>query len=404
MSTYAGAARFLAELFGPRTAAPVFVTSLANVHDDKQIAPRSVVTRELDVVEKFTAKWDQPGRALYFCVSTLRPGAPRRTRENVAELPGLHVDVDFKDVEAAPSEIEAALAQLPLQPQRINSSGHGLHCYWLFPKALPATPENIERVEAALKKLADVLAGDTTVCHVASLMRLPGSHNSKRGEWIEVTTVVAREGCYTIEELEAWLAIAAPVLRRRPSEKGNGHDQDDPWLALAKAQGFKRPIDVEQRLTDMQHRGPGDSAIHLTQLSVTASLLNGGVPVEEVVARVLEATQAAAGADGTSWDWAREERDIRAMCESWAGKHPEIVDRAPPRMAPTMVPIVVPTVTAVTTPALRIKTGADSASAGTGAGAAQAGATSTRKTKPGRSTIAMVIADGAIRAFRQSRP
>src|SRR4051794_23539790 len=114
MSTDTGAARFLAELFGPRTAAPVFVTSLANDKSDERIAPRSVVTRELEVVEKFAAKWDQPGRALYFCVSTLRPGAPRRVKENVAELPGLHVDVDFKDIEASPSEIEAALARLPL--------------------------------------------------------------------------------------------------------------------------------------------------------------------------------------------------------------------------------------------------------------------------------------------------
>ena len=58
MSTHAGAARFLAELFGPRTTAPVYVTSLANDHGNVKTPPRSVVTRELEIVDKFAAKWD----------------------------------------------------------------------------------------------------------------------------------------------------------------------------------------------------------------------------------------------------------------------------------------------------------------------------------------------------------
>jgi putative DNA primase/helicase len=145
VTTHTDAARFLTELFGPRTAAPVFVTSLPQARGDKSFPVRSVTTRDREVVEGFISKWDLPGRALYFCVSTLRPGAPRRARENVAELPGLHIDIDFKDTAATPAEIEAALARLPLRPQWTNSSGHGLHCYWFFPRALPATPENIER-------------------------------------------------------------------------------------------------------------------------------------------------------------------------------------------------------------------------------------------------------------------
>ena len=336
-------------------------------------------------------------------MSTLRPGAPRRVKENVAELPGLHVDVDFKDIEASPSEIEAALARLPLQPQRINASGHGLHCYWFFPKALPATLDNIARVEAALKTLADVLAGDPTVCHVASLMRLPGSHNSKRGEWIEVTTVAACEGSYTIEELEAWLATAAPVLRRLPAEnKSNSHDPDNPWTALAEEQGFKPLVDVGRRLAEMRHRGPGESAIHLTQLSVTAALLNSGTPIDAVVARVLAATRDAAGAEGAQWDWTGEERDLRAMCDSWIAKHPEIT--ATGGAGADTADAGVNDAETKTAEDRRREKSTDEPEAETGKTDenSKAAPRVACKQKPGRATIAMVIADGAIKALRQS--
>ena len=155
-------------------------------------------------------------------------------------------------------------------------------------------------------------------------MRVPSSHNSKDGAWIEVTTVTEHDDTYTLAQLEQWLATATPVLRRLAPEKGNGHDHDDPWAALAEAQEFKLPIDVDQRLAEMRHHGPGENAIHPTQLSVTAALLGRGTPIDEVVARVLAATRVAAGPTGNGWDWRREESDIRMMCDSWLAKHPEI--------------------------------------------------------------------------------
>src|SRR5262245_2879054 len=72
----------------------------------------------------------------------------------------------------------------------------------------------------------------------------------------------------------------------------------------------------------MAYQGPGKSGIHATQLSVTASLLSRGEPIESVVATVLAATRAAVGSLGTNWNWRREERAIRTMCETWSAKHP----------------------------------------------------------------------------------
>src|SRR5262245_56177826 len=70
----------------------------------------------------------------------------------------------------------------------------------------------------------------------------------------------------------------------------------------------------------MRYQGSGDSSIHLTQLAVTAAMINRGINTDETVAKVLAATRKAAGHPGTRWDWRREERDIRARCVTWQRK------------------------------------------------------------------------------------
>jgi P4 family phage/plasmid primase-like protien len=80
----------------------------------------------------------------------------------------------------------------------------------------------------------------------------------------------------------------------------------------------------------MSFGGSGESAIHTTQLAVSASLLSKGHEVGEVVGLLLDATRAAAGDYGVRWNWRREEKSLRLMCEAWLRKHP-----AAPREAPT---------------------------------------------------------------------
>ena len=60
MSTHAGAAQYLIGVFDPRTAAPVFVTSLANDKSESgKYPPRDLVTRNLSAVllPAFVATW-----------------------------------------------------------------------------------------------------------------------------------------------------------------------------------------------------------------------------------------------------------------------------------------------------------------------------------------------------------
>jgi hypothetical protein len=93
---------------------------------------------------------------------------------------------------------------------------------------------------------------------------------------------------------------------------------------VAELFGHAAPIDVEARLAAMSYQGAGDAAIHSTQVSVSAALLNRGHPTDEVVEILMAATRAAAGAYGERWNWRREERAIRKACDTWLEKHPEI--------------------------------------------------------------------------------
>jgi hypothetical protein len=330
-ATNTGAAKYLIDTFGPHASGPVFVTSLANDNSEiKKYPPRQIIGSDPEEIAAFVKEWDVPGRAAYFCVSILKSGVGRRNKKNLAKLTGLHADIDFRHIAASEKDVLAALRKLRLKPNRINHSGHGLHAYWYFKQAIEATPEHIVRVEAALRRLCDVVAGDTQVCEVARLMRIPGSHNTKDGDWIKVKTIASRNGVYyTLKQLEAWLENAKPVLTRINGTPINDAVLGDKnvYEALGDAQIIKPPIDIDARFAAMQFHGAKDAAVHPTQRAASASLLSRGVPLEDVVAEVLERTWRAIGPTGLRWDWREEERKIRKkLCEPWLKDHPELAE------------------------------------------------------------------------------
>jgi AAA domain/RepB DNA-primase from phage plasmid len=319
------ASDFLADVFGPSTVERVYLSSLPNDDArDRQPGEKRLATRAPDLVERFVADQDRADRGLYFCTATITAAAKTRSKQTLAELNGLHVDIDFRSVRAPPDEVERILRQVRYLPSKVVHSGNGLHAYWLFQEALPA-PENIERIEALLRLLADHLGGDLKCAEVSRLMRLPGTHNTKGGAWTEVRLIEDRPLRYELDDLAEWLETASPVIHRRPAG-GNGLDDPaNPWLAVASLfVGTKPPIDIEQRLAAMRYQGDSETAIHATQISVSAALLNRGHPIDEAVDIVLAATRAAAGPFGERWNWRREERDVRGMCETWLEKHPQI--------------------------------------------------------------------------------
>jgi hypothetical protein len=289
---------------------PIYICSFSNERNDEtQPGERHVSTRAPARIKSFIDNWDKPARGGFFCVGTVKAGT-KRNKTNVVETIGLHADIDFKNVDllgADPlSDVLRHLARLRILPSITVSSGNGVHAYWLLTEPVD-TQQHIERIEAVLRQLADIVAGDLTVCEVSRVMRLPGSHNTKERAWKEVQVKDFHpDRRYEFDDIEEWLSEQSPVMLRRSREHAKPADEYmaaqepspagelDFFAEYAKRVGFKPRVDVEQRLRAMMYMAGGENAIHTTQLSVTASLLNAGVPIEEVVERVLIATRAGA--------------------------------------------------------------------------------------------------------------
>ena len=308
--------QFITDVLLFSTKKPIYVCSLPNLKGTNEKEKR-LLSRDVEKIGKFLTKWDQPERGLFFCVSTLEVGAWRK-KDNVAEMPILHVDIDLKDVTLTKEEVIDRLKALPWPPTRIHGSGNGLHGYWVLDKASTDVP----RVESALKKLAGILAGDNMVTHAVALMRFPGSHNTKGGAWVEVTVESDTGVRYKLATLEKWLADSLPVIL-----KSKAIEEDNPFIRVGKEQSYQAPMDAEEALAGMEYGGD-ENGVHSIQLRATASLMSRGMAIDKIVDMVIQATKdcvaRSAKAKGQRWDWASEERAVRKMCTDWAKKHPYV--------------------------------------------------------------------------------
>jgi len=296
---------------------PIFVTAIPNARGS-DVPIRWTFVKNADEADRFIARHDVPGKAIYFAAARLKEGAQSRSTETVRETLWLWADVDFKHhPDLTPEEITQRVMQMRNPPTIIINSGHGRHLYWRLhePEDL-TTPEARRRVVDALKLACQHVSGDPSVCEVARLMRLPGSHNTKYGDHLRVEVLAHNEHEYDLDELTDWWLEARTILPepRTPAPGGNGHATDEsPFTAFAGE--YKAPVDVEARLAGMRYEGQGDTSIHATQLQCTGALLRHGIPLEDVTAQVLAATRRAVADDArcAGWDWREEELAIERM-------------------------------------------------------------------------------------------
>lgn len=319
---YTVAADFLKRLFA-ETLQNVELRACAN---ERGASSFSIFTRDPGDIEAFCRRRDADGWGVYFGVCTrgdLRNerGAISGAKTNVAECPALWVDIDCAKQGIGGDEAIRALEFLPFPPSIIVNSGGGLHAYWVLEEAT----DQFEAVEAACRQLAYVLAGDTSCAEVARILRLPGTANSKpatlalNGGSPAITEILSDNGhVYDFEALVEWLGEQRALLHGK-FEAAKPVRPDDPFVAYARDAGYNPAIDIDEALAAMAYGASGDASVHQTQLRVSASMLARGYDDDEIVARILAATEAAAPGDAR-WNWAREEKAIRDMVRSARGK------------------------------------------------------------------------------------
>jgi P4 family phage/plasmid primase-like protien len=324
--SYQESADFLAEFFGATTEHAVELRSFTNRSGDGPARP--LFTRDMQMIAAHCARWDDDGRGMFFGVCTRITGSHTGRRLDLAECPALWADIDTGKMGLDKDTVVSALRSLPFPPSVIVDSGGGLHAYWLLNEAIdvsadrPDAETTEEAITSALKQLAGICAGD--LCDLARVMRLPGTLNTKpdvvaanNGTPAECRVLDATRARHEFEDLVEWLDWQRPVIERPSAGDSDTTSQEDnPYLAVARRLGFKPPLDVEQALAAMTYLGEGDASIHQTQLRVSASLAAQDVDEDEIIALLLNATRAAAGRHGATWNWKREEGALRRMIAS----------------------------------------------------------------------------------------
>jgi hypothetical protein len=189
-----------------------------------------ITTRNSGDVNKFVANYDQPKNecAIYFCTGTLQNGHTSRGAADCWQFPSLFGDCDDHNHDLDRTRVIELLEGAECPPTLIINSGHGLQPHWL----LTEPSEDAKRIVALRKKLQALIASDA-VHDVPRYMRLPGSHNSKFGDWLPVEVVSHHpERRYAIEVIEEWLDTASVIIPRKAKEKtkGNGAATDKPFV------------------------------------------------------------------------------------------------------------------------------------------------------------------------------
>jgi RecA-family ATPase len=248
------------------------------------------------VAEAFARQHDKPGWGVYDCVSPLRE--PRRTKDNVAQIEGLHIDVDAYKIEKTKEEVIKRLQDELLDVgilSRINSSGRGVHAHFLFREPIEAGIPEAENAQRVLKRLVAHLGADPQPAHFAALMRRVGTTNSRAGGGPCKVLLDFGNRC-ELSDIEAYLDLVSDREALFPSpKKESGAAGDNGGL-----------IDVDARLAAMKFEDQNGAGVNVTVPSVIAALIWRACHPDEIYDRVMSAITQMVKRDGLQWDMAAE--------------------------------------------------------------------------------------------------
>jgi hypothetical protein len=209
---------------------------------------------------------NKEGYGIYFapCLRREKKGSA----EAAALLPAVWIDIDCDGEQKQSIAALERLRTFDAQPSAIIDSGGGLHAYWLLDAPLTLDESSRKQVADILHGLFNALGGDPGyVKSVASVMRLPGSVNTKaeRGGVVATILELHPDRRYSLSAF-AWLE-SQPQIERLGSLKvitlnGNGHHplptRTEDYLAAGATEG-SRNTELFQAACQLRDAGHSQS-------------------------------------------------------------------------------------------------------------------------------------------------
>jgi RecA-family ATPase len=250
--------------------------------------------------EAFAQQYNRDGWGVYDCVSPLRE--ERRAKDAVAQIVGLHVDLDARNMKESKEQIVETICD-KLKPfgivSLVNDSGRGVHLYSIFNEPIEAGTPEAERAERALRRLVLHLNADRAPTHFAALMRRVGTMNSKAGGGLCQTILDTGARC-KLFDIEAYLDLV--------DGKEELFAPQENVEAANRAQFDGAPVEVEARLAAMKYEDTNGLGVNATCCAVIPALIWKAWPPADIHKLVLDAVMQMAERDGLNWDRAAEER------------------------------------------------------------------------------------------------
>jgi RecA-family ATPase len=249
--------------------------------------------------ELFAQQYNRDGWGVYDCVSPLRE--ERRAKDTVAQIVGLHWDLDARQLKESKQEI-IEKTRAKLEPfgilSRVTDSGRGVHIYSIFNEPIEAGTAEAEAAYRLLRRMATHLGADMAPTHFAALMRRAGTVNSKDGGGPCQVIVETGARCEA-SDVEAYLDLVEDNgLLFSPREE------------MARTEKREGPVEVEAELAAMKFGDANGAGVNATHCRVIPSLIWKASHPDDVANLVVDATMQMAERSGLTWDRVAEERQV----------------------------------------------------------------------------------------------
>jgi RecA-family ATPase len=262
--------------------------------------------------EVFAQQYNRAGWGVYDCVNPLKER--RRTKDNVAQIEGLHIDIDVYKMTMAKQEVVAKI-QDKLMPfgivSRINDSGRGVHIHCTFREPIEAGTPEADKADQVLRRLVAHLGADRQPAHFAALMRRPGTMNSKEGGG-PCTMLIDTGARCDLMDVETYLDLVVgqgPLLT--PHHEANEEASQQNGQQNGNGSDERPPVDAEAEYANMKPGNTQGHGVNATQCRVICSLIWKSWHPDDITNHVVDATLQAAERQGLSWSRAAEESAVR---------------------------------------------------------------------------------------------
>ena len=253
--------------------------------EDASRPQQRVVTLEQVLAPRYMA-WlnfeNDNGANIYVSANPLRPGSRKRTKECIASVRHIYIDID-EDGDARLAALRASNA-VPAPTAIVSTSPGKYQALWRVASF------DFERQEQTLKLLAQAFGGDPACTDRNRVLRLPGFFNRKYSPAHLVTVEYPADTIYGPEDFRLDNVVSSSVLplrgnaRKSPAQKHSHSEDDWAWVCDQLAHGrdaVKLTHELASRRADKG--APLYYSQHTVDVASARLWLADGIPIDDVI-------------------------------------------------------------------------------------------------------------------------